>query len=309
MHDRNLEKLMEEARLEVQEVPVDKAYKLFKDDEKVTFLDIREPEQVSLGYIKDSVFIRGDELEMQARHLLPDKDAPVILYCGNGFRSLFTALTLKEMGYRNVGNLAGGLEAWRAAGYEVMTDGILTLEQLTHYSRQIIIGEIGVEGQKRLIDAKVLLVGAGGLGSSAGLYLAASGIGTIGIVDFDRVDKSNLNRQVIHGYADVGRPKVDSARETMNRVNPEVKVVAFRERLSPESALEIVSNFDIVLDCSDNFPTKYLINDASFFAGIPYVFGAAVRFEGQSSLFHPKAGGPCLRCMWPTPPRAELVPT
>jgi len=309
MHDRDLQKLMEEARLEISEVPIDKAYQLYKDGEKITFLDIREPEQVSLGYIKDSVFIRGDELEMQARHLIPDKDAPVILYCGTGNRSLLTALTLKEMGYRNVSNLAGGLEAWREAGYEVMTDGILTLEQLTHYSRQIIMGEIGVKGQKRLLDARVLLVGAGGLGSSAGLYLAASGIGTIGIVDFDRVDKSNLNRQVIHGYADVGRPKVDSARETIHRVNPEVKVPIFKKKLLPETALEIVSKFDIVLDCSDNFPTKYLINDASFFAGRPYVFGAAVRFEGQASLFHPKAGGPCLRCMWPKPPRAELVPT
>ncbi|GAH01591.1 unnamed protein product, partial [marine sediment metagenome] len=249
------------------------------------------------------------ELEMEARHLLPDKEAPLLLYCGTGKRSLFTALELKEMGYSDVRHLNGGFQAWKGAGYEIMTDGILTLEQLTHYSRQIIMREIGVEGQRRLLGSKVLLVGAGGLGSSAGLYLAASGIGTLGIVDFDKVDKSNLNRQVIHGYANIGRPKVDSAGETINRLNPEVEVVTFKERLSPHTALNLISQFDIVLDCSDNFPAKYLINDACFFAKKPYVFGAAVRFEGQASLFNPKDGGPCLRCMWPTPPHAEFAPT
>lgn len=309
MNDKNLDELLEQARTEIKEVPVEEAYRLFKNGGKITFLDIREPEHVSLGFIKGSVFIRGDELEMQARHLLPDKNAPVLLYCGSGTRSLVTGLTLKEMGYRDVSNLAGGFDAWKASGHEVMTEGILTLEQLTHYSRQIIIREIGVEGQKRLLDARVLMVGAGGLGSSAGLYLASTGVGTLGIVDFDRVDKSNLNRQVLHGYDDVGRQKVDSAKETLNRLNPETEVITFNERLSPENAPDIISDFDIVLDCADNFPTKYLLNDASFFAGVPYIFGAAVRFEGQASVFHPGAGGPCLRCMWPTMPREELVPT
>ena len=270
---------------------------------------MREPEELSLGYIKGSVFIRGDELEMQAKHLLPDKKAPVVLYCGSGIRSLLTAQTLKEMGYSDVRTLAGGIEAWKAAGYEVVTNGLLTLEQLTHYSRQIILREIGVEGQRKLLDAKVLVVGAGGLGSPAAMYLAASGVGTLGIADFDRVDKTNLNRQILHGYGDVGKPKVQSAEETVNRLNPEVKVVTFKEKLSPQNALAIINEFDIVLDGSDNFPTKYLLNDASFLAGKPYVFGAAVRFEGQASVFYPQGGGPCLRCMMPTPPRQDLVPT
>jgi molybdopterin/thiamine biosynthesis adenylyltransferase/rhodanese-related sulfurtransferase len=308
MNDVKLHKLIEQAKSEVCEVLVEDAYRLIKDG-KVTILDIREPEQVALGYIDGSIFIRGDELEMEARHLLPDKKAPLLLYCGTGKRSLFTALELKDMGYADVRHLDGGFQAWKAAGYEVMTDGILTLEQLTHFSRQIIIREIGVEGQRRLLGSKVLLVGAGGLGSSAGLYLAASGIGTLGIVDFDKVDKSNLNRQVIHGYADIGRAKVESAADTINRLNPEVEVVTFKERLSPHTALNLISQFDIVLDCSDNFPAKYLINDACFFAKKPYIFGAAVRFEGQASFFNPKDGGPCLRCMWPTPPQAELAPT
>ena len=309
MHDKTLQEILEQARFLVQEVAVDEAYRLLKVGGQTTFLDMREPEELSLGYIKGSVFIRGDELEMQARHLLPDKKAPVVLYCGSGIRSLLTAQTLKEMGYGDVRTLAGGIEAWKAAGYEVVTNGLLTLEQLTHYSRQIILREIGVEGQRRLLDAKVLLVGAGGLGSPAAMYLAASGVGTLGIADFDRVDKTNLNRQILHGYGDVGKPKVQSAEETVNRLNPEVKVVTFKEKLSPQNALAIINEFDIVLDGSDNFPTKYLLNDASFLAGKPYVFGAAVRFEGQASVFYPQGGGPCLRCMMPTPPRQDLVPT
>jgi len=309
MQEGSYQEILEEARLKVRQMPVEEAYRLLSNGKGTIFVDIREPGEVSLGYIKGSVFIRGDELEMQARHLLPDKNAPILLYCGKGVRSLIMALTLKEMGYADARNLAGGIEAWKAAGYEIVTDGILTLAQLTHYSRQIIIGEIGVEGQSKLLDAKVLLVGAGGLGSSSAIYLAASGVGTLGIVDFDRVDETNLNRQVLHRYSDVGRPKVESAKETVGRLNPEVKVITYRGRLTPENALDIIRDFDIVLDGSDNFPTKYLLNDATYFAGIPYVFGAAVRFEGQASVFYPKGGGPCLRCMMPTPPREELVPT
>jgi sulfur-carrier protein adenylyltransferase/sulfurtransferase len=309
MHDKTLQEIIEQARFLVQEIAVDEAYRLFKLGGQTTFVDMREPEELSLGYIKGSVFIRGDELEMQARHLLPEKEAPVVLYCGSGIRSLLTAQTLKEMGYSDVRTLAGGIEAWKAAGYEVVTNGLLTLEQLTHYSRQVILREIGVEGQRKLLDAKVLLVGAGGLGSPAAMYLAASGVGTLGIVDFDRVDKTNLNRQILHGYCDVGKLKVESAEKTVNRLNPEVKVVTFKEKLLPQNALAIINEFDIVLDGSDNFPTKYLLNDASFLAGKPYIFGAAVRFEGQASVFYPKGGGPCLRCMMPTPPPEELVPT
>ena len=309
MHDQSLEELLQQARSKVQEISIDEAHEVFKAGGQTVFVDIREPEHVALGYIKGCVFIRADELEMQVRHLLPDKNAPVVLYCRSGVESLLTAMTLKEMGYKEARNLAGGIEAWKASGYEVVTNGILSLEQLTHYSRQIILREIGLEGQKKLLEARVLLVGVGGLGSSSAMYLAASGVGTLGIVDFDRVDKTNLNRQIIHGYGDIGRPKVESAEERIRLINPEVNVVAFKEKLLPANALAIVRQFDIVLDGSDNFPTKYLLNDACFFAGKPYVFGAAVQFEGQASVFHPKSGGPCLRCMFPVLPREDLVPT
>jgi sulfur-carrier protein adenylyltransferase/sulfurtransferase len=309
MEDRSPRDLLEEARTEVEEVSVDEAHRLFTENAPTVFLDIREPEQVAAGYIKGSVFIRGDEVEMHARHLLPDKEAPVLLYCGEGVRSLFTALTLKEMGYKDVRALAGGFKAWVEAGYEIESDSLLSREQLNHYSRQIILKEVGVEGQKKLLNARVLLVGAGGLGSPSGLYLAASGVGTLGIADYDRVAVSNLNRQIIHAYDNVGKRKVASALEALKRANPEINLIGIDERITPDNVLDIVNGFDIVLDGSDNFATKYLLNDACFFAGKPYIYGGATRFEGQASLFHPAGGGPCLRCIWPTPPRDGLVPT
>jgi molybdopterin/thiamine biosynthesis adenylyltransferase/rhodanese-related sulfurtransferase len=309
MEDKPPRQLLEEAKAEVEEVSVDEAHRLFTDNASPVFLDIREPEQLAAGYIKGSVFIRGDEVEMHARHLLPDKEAPVLLYCGEGVRSLFTALTLKEMGYKDVRALAGGFKAWVEAGYEIESDSLLTREQINHYSRQIILKEVGVEGQKKLLAARVLLVGAGGLGSPSGLYLAASGVGTLGIADYDSVAVSNLNRQIIHAYDNVGKPKVASALEALKRANPEINLIGIDERITPDNVLDIMNGFDIVLDGSDNFATKYLLNDACFFAGKPYVFGGATRFEGQASVFHPAGGGPCLRCIWPTPPSDGLVPT
>jgi len=309
MEDKSPHQLLEETRAQVEEVSIDEAHRLLTGNAPTTFLDIREPEQIAAGYIKGSVFIRGDEVEMHARHLLPDKEVPVLLYCSEGVRSLFTALTLKELGYKDVRALAGGFKAWVEAGYDVESDSLLTREQLNHYSRQIILKEVGVEGQKKLLNARVLLVGAGGLGSPSGLYLAASGVGTLGIADYDRVAQSNLNRQILHAYDKVGKPKVDSALEALSRANPEINLIGIKERIVPSNVLNVVNGFDIVLDGSDNFATKYLLNDACFFAGKPYVFGGATRFEGQASVFHPTRGGPCLRCIWPTPPRDGLVPT
>jgi len=309
MEDKSPQELLEEARAEVEEVSVYEAHRLLEARVPAVFLDIREPEQVAAGYIKGSVFIRADEVEMHAHHLLPDKEVPVLLYCGEGLRSLFTALTLKEMGYKDVHALAGGFKAWIEAGYEIESDSLLTREQLNHYSRQIILREVGVEGQKKLLNARVLLVGAGGLGSSSAVYLAAAGVGTLGIADYDRVAMSNLNRQIIHAWDTVGKQKVDSALEALRRANPEVNLLGFNERISPSNVFRIVEGFDIVLDGSDNFATKYLMNDACFFARKPYVYGGAIRFEGQASLFHPADGGPCLRCIWPVPPGEGLVPT
>ena len=309
VYDNSIQGILDQARTRTREMPVDEAHEILKRGNNLTLVDMREPEELSLGYIEGSIFVRGDELEIQAQHLLPNKNASILLYCNRGIRSLLMASTLKDMGYRDVRNLAGGIEAWKAAGYKVVSDGLLTEEQLTHYSRQIILPEISVEGQQKLLHAKVLLVGAGGLGSPAALYLAASGIGTLGIVDFDRVDRTNLNRQILHDYADVGRRKIDSAKEKINNMNPDVDVITVEERLTHENAREIIKNFDIIIDGSDNFPTKFLLNDVSFLEGKPYIYGGAVRFEGQASVFYPKANGPCLRCMMPAPPPAELVPT
>ena len=302
--------LLEQARSEIEEISVGRAYEMLrKGGEEVRLVDIRSREQMALGYIRGAALIPADELEMTVHHLLPDKSKPLLLYCESGHRSLFTALTLKEMGYKNASTMAGGIQAWMEAGYETENETLLTKDQLTHYSRQMLLPEVGAAGQMKLLKAKVLLVGAGGLGSAASLYLAASGVGTIGLVDFDRVDASNLSRQIVHARGNVGKAKTESAKEGIARINPEVQVITFNDRFTPANALDIIKDFDIVLDGSDNFQAKYLLNDAAFFAGKPYIFGAAIRMKGQASLFFPKEGGPCLRCVFPRPPRQDLVPT
>jgi adenylyltransferase/sulfurtransferase len=250
-----------------------------------------------------------DELDEKAESLLPNKDVPIIIYCAVGIRSLAAAKFLKKMGYTNVFSMAKGIEGWEAAGYEVVTDSELTPDQLTRYSRNILLKEVGKNGQVRLMEAKVLLVGAGGLGCPVGLYLAAAGVGTLGIIDSDNVDLTNLQRQILHSTYDVGRPKTESAKEAISRINPDVKVVTYQERLTHQNALDIFLDYDIIIDGSDNFPTKYLVNDACFFTEKPYVYGGVFKFEGQASVFFPKEGGPCLRCLFPEPPPPGLVPS
>ncbi len=302
--------LLERARAEIDEISVGQAHQMLRENgEKVRLVDIRSRSHMALGYIKGAALIPADELEMTVHHLLPDKGAPVLLYCESGHRSVFTALFLKDMGYTLVSAMAGGMTAWREAGYEIENETLLTQDQLTRYSRQMLLPEVGVEGQIKLLNASVLLVGAGGLGSSAALYLAAAGVGTIGIADFDHVEKSNLNRQVIHASANAGKPKTESAKEGLSRINPDIRVVTFYERMTPENIAGILKDFDILLDGSDNFQTKYLLNDAAFFAGKPYIFGGAVRTEGQAAVFFPAQGGPCLRCLLPQPPPQDQAPT
>ncbi len=299
--------LLEKARSRVDEVGVADAHTMVT--EGVQVVDIRSRYHMALGFIKGAALIPAEELETSAHHLLPDKSSPVLLYCESGRRSLLTGLALNEMGYERVISLAGGMTAWREAGYEVENETRLNQEQLTRYSRQMLLPEVGVEGQLKLLEARVLLVGAGGLGSSIALYLAAAGVGIIGIADFDVVERSNLNRQVIHAEANAGKLKTESAKEGVARINPDVQVILYNERMTPDNVAAIVDNFDIIVDGSDNFQTKYLLNDAAFFAGKPYVFGAAVRTEGQAAVFFPKKGGPCLRCLLPQPPPQEQAPT
>ena len=297
------------ARNEGSEISVEETHQLLQEKEPVVLLDIREKEEIVLGYIKGAVFLPQGLLNEKVEELLPDKNVPVVVYCAGGIRSLAAAKLMKEKGYAHTSSMAKGIDGWQKAGYDVVSDSELTPDQLNRYSRHLMLKEVGMEGQLRLLKAKVLLVGAGGLGCPAGLYLAAAGVGTIGIIDSDRVDLTNLQRQILHGLADVGRPKTESAKDAIHRINPDVKVVTYEERLTPQNVVEIFKEFDIIIDGSDNFPTKYLVNDASFFTGKPYVYGGVFQFEGQASVFFPKEGGPCLRCLFPEPPPPGLVPS
>ncbi|MGZ3514625.1 MAG: ThiF family adenylyltransferase [Thermodesulfobacteriota bacterium] len=297
------------ARNQGSEISVEETHQLLQKKEPVVLLDIREKEEIALGYIEGAIFLPKDLLNDDVESVLPDKTVPVVVYCAGGIRSLAAAKLMKEKGYAHVFSMAKGIDRWQKAGYGVVSDSELTPDQLNRYSRHLMLKEVGMEGQLRLLKAKVLLVGAGGLGCPAGLYLAAAGVGTIGIIDSDTVDLTNLQRQVLHGLADVGRPKTESAKEAIYRINPDVKVVTYQERLTSQNVVEIFKEYDVVVDGSDNFPTKYLVNDAAFFTGKPYVYGGVFQFEGQASVFFPKEGGPCLRCLFPEPPPPGLVPS
>lgn len=292
------------------EVSIHDVHRLIQDkDRHVRLIDIREKEELATGYIEGAVFAPNSIVKIRPEEFLPEKNIPLVLYCASGRRSLSTAKTLKDMGYIDVVSMAGGFNAWVEAGYKFKTDGIMTQEQIKRYSRQILMHEIKEEGQLKLLKARVLIVGAGGLGCPTGLYLASAGVGTIGIVDFDKVDLSNIHRQVLHATSDIGRPKTDSARDAIHRINPEINIITFDKRFAPDNALDIIKDFDIIIDGSDNFETKFLLNDAAFFSGKPYIFGGAVRFDGQAGVFYPKGGGPCLRCMVPEIPPADTSPT
>jgi molybdopterin/thiamine biosynthesis adenylyltransferase/rhodanese-related sulfurtransferase len=291
------------------EISVAEARTLLRDDSRVVVIDIRDSGETCLGYIKDARFVPPGLIEEETKGLPSNNNVPILVYCSSGTRSLRAVERLRDAGFANTRSITGGYIAWLNGGGEVITDGKFTVDRLNRYSRNMLLKEIGEEGQLKLMDAKVLLVGAGGLASSAALYLAACGIETLGIIDFDTVDLSNLNRQIIHGTGDVGRLKVDSAKEAIERINPDVKVIPFAERLTPKNALQIIRGFDVVMDAADNLDTKFLLNDACYFTGKPYVFGGAVGFEGQASVFWPKEKGPCLRCLFPKPPPRHLAPS
>lgn len=296
-------------RVDGLEISADEAKKLILSDSEVILLDVRSDGEMCLGHIKGARFVSPNRVMKEADELLRDKDASILIYCSSGDRSKKVAQKLTTKGFPKAHSIAGGFNAWLKNCREMVVGSQFTVEQLDRYSRNMLLSEIGEEGQIKLMNAKVLMVGAGGLASSAGLYLAACGVGTIGIVDFDRVELSNLNRQVIHGTDSVGELKVDSAKSAIERINPNVHVIPFRTRLEPENALQVISDFDVVMDATDNLEAKFLLNDACFFADKPYVFGGAVGFDGQAGVFWPKVDGPCLRCLFPKPPPAHLTPT
>jgi sulfur-carrier protein adenylyltransferase/sulfurtransferase len=272
-------------------------------------IDVREAEEWSTGHIPGAKHVPKSFLESRIEGSAPDRDQHVILYCQSGNRSAWAARTLiDDLGFSNVESMTGGITLWKDRGYGVEQPRTLTAEQRDRYSRHLLLPEVGIEGQQKLLDAKVLLLGAGGLGSPTALYLAAAGVGTLGIVDDDTVDLSNLQRQVIHNSNRVGVPKVDSAEETITALNPDVQVNKYPVRLGPSNIMDILPGYDIVVDGLDNFPTRYLLNDASVRLQIPVVSAAILGFEGQLSVFKPY-DGPCYRCLFPTPPPPELAPS
>jgi molybdopterin/thiamine biosynthesis adenylyltransferase/rhodanese-related sulfurtransferase len=272
-------------------------------------IDVRQDEEWANGHIPGARHVPKSHLESRVEGAAPDKTQPVILYCASGQRSAWAARTLiEDLGYEHVSSMTGGFTLWKDRGYDVDVPRFMSAEQRDRYSRHLLLNEVGIEGQQKLLDAKVLLLGAGGLGSPAALYLAAAGVGTLGIVDDDVVDLSNLQRQVIHNSARVGVSKVDSAEETIQALNSDVNVVKHKLRLGPDNIMDILPNYDIVVDGLDNFPTRYLLNDASVRLRIPVVSAAILGFDGQLSVFKPYEG-PCYRCLFPVPPPAELAPS
>jgi molybdopterin/thiamine biosynthesis adenylyltransferase/rhodanese-related sulfurtransferase len=297
--------LLKAAKSAITEVDVDEAEARL---ERSTFLDVREPDEYQQGAIPGAVHLPRGQLEFSVEGRIPDKSTPVVVYCAGGTRSAFAADTLGRLGYGDVVSMAGGFNRWKDAGKPWSTPRSLTADQRNRYQRHLLLSEVGEQGQLKLLDSKILLLGAGGLGSPAALYLAAAGVGTLGIIDMDVVDESNLQRQILHNLERVGERKVDSAKKTLTAMNPDIDVVTYDVRLGADNVVNIISGYDVIVDGTDNFPTRYLVNDASLLERIPVVHGSIFRFEGQVTVFDPYRG-PCYRCMIPEPPPAELAPS
>jgi molybdopterin/thiamine biosynthesis adenylyltransferase/rhodanese-related sulfurtransferase len=301
--------LLARVKDEIDEISTIEAHERLESSGGSLFVDVREPDEWEEGHIPGAIYTGRGRLEQRIEGLVPDKTRELVVYCSAGSRSAFAAKVLEELGYENVVNLAGGFADWKRNGFDVTIPRVLSPEQRTRYSRHLLIPEVGEDGQQRLLDARVLLVGAGGLGSPASLYLAAAGVGTLGIVDADVVDESNLQRQIVHSTERLGEPKVLSAKRTLEGLNPDVRIVPFQERLTSDNVERILADgWDVIVDGADNFPTRYLVNDASVWHGIPVVHGSIFRFEGQVTVFTPGAG-PCYRCLFPQPPPPELAPS
>jgi sulfur-carrier protein adenylyltransferase/sulfurtransferase len=297
--------LLQQTKAEISEVDAAAARAM----PGAAWIDVREMDEWQEGHLPGAVHIPRGHLESRIEGVVPDRATPVVLYCASGVRTVFAAKTLGQLGYTDVHSLAGGFTDWKRNGLDIVLPRTLSPEKRTRYSRHILIPEIGEEGQLRLLDSRVLLIGAGGLGSPASLYLAAAGVGRLGIVDADIVDETNLQRQIVHSLDTLGSPKVDSAKRTIQALNPDVDVVTYRERLTSENIDRILDDgWDLIVDGADNFPTRYLVNDASVWHDIPVVHGSIYRFEGQVTVFKPHEG-PCYRCLFPEPPPPELAPS
>ena len=306
---KSFQDIMAEARKEIPEASPQQVSELLKNNGKSpVLLDVRESDEWRQGHLEGAIPLPRGFLEIKVETAIPDKNTPIVAYCAGGVRSLLAAKVMREMGYQNVTSMAGGYGAWKNGGFKWVQDFQYSPEQLIRYSRHFLLPEVGEDGQAKLLQAKVLLVGAGGLGSPAAYYLAAAGVGTLGIIDNDVVDISNLQRQILHANDRVGMPKVESAKKTLEGLNPDVKVVPYQAKLTSENIMEILKDYDLVLDGCDNFPTRYLVNDACVLAGKPNVHGSIFQFEGQATVFYP-GKGPCYRCLYPEPPPAEMAPS
>ncbi|MGZ4390380.1 MAG: ThiF family adenylyltransferase, partial [Gaiellaceae bacterium] len=301
--------LLNQVKAEIHEIDAAAARDLLEGDEAPLFVDVREHEEWNEGHIPGAVHVPRGHLESRIEDVVADRDRSIVLYCAGGARSAFAAKALEELGYGQVVSLAGGYTDWKRNGFATQLPLTLDAAKRARYSRHLLIPEVGEAGQIKLLDSRVLLIGAGGLGSPASLYLAAAGVGTIGIVDADVVDESNLQRQIVHSTNTLGHYKVDSAKDTIEALNPDVNVVAYRERLTSENVEQILGDgWDVIVDGADNFPTRYLVTDASIWHDTPVVHGSIYRFEGQVTVFKPNEG-PCYRCLFPQPPPPELAPS
>ena len=294
--------LLAQAKKEINEATPEAVKEQLAGPNAPVLVDVREPDETQQGVIPGAIVIPRGFLELRVEDKIPDRDTPVVLYCAAGSRSAFAAKSLQDLGYSDVTSMSGGFSAWKDKGLKFNVPQALKPEQEARYSRHTLLPDVGVAGQLKLLDAKVLLIGAGGLGSPAGVYLAAAGVGTIGVLDFDVVDASNLQRQILHTTDRIGMPKTESAAIAMKALNPDVKVVQHNERITSENVMRIIGPYDIIVDGSDNFATRYLLNDAAVFTGKKIVHGSIFRFDGQVTVLDPTHGGPCYRCLFGEPP-------
>lgn len=304
----DFKELLTQTKKQIKEVSVHEVRDKLNSDNGFTIVDVRESDEWEQGHLGKAIFLPRGFLEQKADKLLTDKNRSIVVYCAGGTRSAFAAKTLQDLGYSNVSSMRGGFTEWKNNGLPFITPEKVGKDKMARYSRHLRIPEVGEEGQLKLLKSKVLLVGAGGLGSPAGVYLAASGVGTIGLVDYDIVDESNLQRQILHWTSSVGIPKVDSARRTLFEVNPDVKVKTYSIHLDASNILDIMQDYDVIVSGSDNFTTAYMVNDAAVLLKKPVVYGSILRFDGQASTFIPYQG-PCYRCLYPEATPPELAPS
>ena len=304
----NFDDLIKQVKKEVSELKPEQVAERTGKKPSPVIIDVREPEEFEQGIVPGAVTIPRGLLELNIEEEVPEKSREVICYCAGGVRSALAAKSLKALGYKNVHSMTGGFTRWKNAGLPISQKQGLKRDQMARYARHVTLPEVGHEGQLKLLQSKVLLIGAGGLGCPTALYLATAGVGTLGIIDFDVVDLTNLQRQILHSEQEVGQPKVESAKRRLQGINSDVKVIPYKEKLSRANVMKIIGDYDIVVNGCDNFPTRYLVNDACVFAKKPMVDGSIFRFEGQVTIFH-GSKGPCYRCLYPEPPPPEMAPS